>query len=100
MHLRFCLLGPFGVAVDDEAGVFGYLIVEAAGGFVGFVGVPVDAGGARVFGFVINSFNQGFAYSFSTGCFGGGYLRMDLIAATKFSRARWSGAEKAGSEAI
>ena len=63
--------GPFGVAVDDEAGVFGYLIVEAAGGFVGFVRVPVDAGGARVFGLFVNSVNLGFAYSFSSRCFGG-----------------------------
>jgi hypothetical protein len=68
---RFWLLGPFVVAVDDETGVFGYLIVEAAGGFVGFVGVPVEAGGTRVFGLLVNGFDQGFAYSFSAGWFGG-----------------------------
>ena len=43
MHLRFFRSGPFVVAVDDETGVFGDLVVEAAGGLVGFVGVPVDA---------------------------------------------------------
>ncbi len=32
-----------GVAVDEKAGVFGNLVVEAAGGSVGFVGEPVDA---------------------------------------------------------
>jgi hypothetical protein len=55
------LLGPFAIAVDDQTGVFGDLIVEAAGGFVGFVGVPVEAGGAGVFGLLVNAFDQGFA---------------------------------------
>jgi hypothetical protein len=56
-------------AVDDKTGVFGDLVVEAAGGFVGFVGVPVDASGAGVFCLFANAFNRGFAYSFSAGWF-------------------------------
>ena len=64
-------LGPFAGTVDDETGVFGDLVVEAAGGFVGFVGVPVETGGAGVFGLLVNAFNQGFAYSFSAGWLGG-----------------------------
>jgi len=31
------------VAVDDEAGALGELVVEALRGFVGLVGLPVDA---------------------------------------------------------
>ena len=31
------------VAVDDEAGTFGELVVETLCGFVGLVGLPVDA---------------------------------------------------------
>jgi len=33
-----------GFAVDEEAGEFGYLVVELHGDRVGFVGEPVDAG--------------------------------------------------------
>ena len=59
------------VAVDDETGIFCYLVVEAAGGLVGFVGVPVDVGGAGFFGLLVYALNQGSSCSFSTGCFGG-----------------------------
>jgi len=59
------------VAVDDETDVFGDLVVEAAGGSVGFVGLPVYARAARVFGLFVNAVNQGFAYSLAAGGFGG-----------------------------
>ena len=55
------------VAVDDETGVFGYLIIEAAGGFVGFVGLPVNAGGTGVLGLLVDAVNQRFANAFTAG---------------------------------
>jgi len=61
-----CLrLGPLVVAIHDETGVFGDLIVEAAGGSVGFVGLPVNPGGTGVFGLFANAVNQSFADSFA-----------------------------------
>jgi len=57
------------VAVNDETGVFGDLVVEAAGGFVGFVGLPVYAGGTGVLGLFVNAVNQGLSGAFTAGGF-------------------------------